>query len=237
MGSRQTSLLAMTMVVRGLRRNRMNKMILLLAFLLLSVYACVLHASSPDSDGLAYAEGSTVPSNSAVSYEKALQVWNLPEDINDWIAANFSYDAARAAHLSETRRTKSGRVSIYSPSEFFETKSGVCVDLARFSVETLKQIDPHSDPKYLMIEFEPMQIRGNTFRLHWLVSFRVDGKAYFFSDSKRPGHIAGPYNDIRAFVEDYMKYRGRKIVAFRELDSYKKKRHAKEMKRQATVKP
>ena len=76
---------------------------------------------------------------------------------------------------------------IYTPSEFFATKIGVCVDLSRFGVETLRRIDPKSDPKYLMIEFDPMQVAGNTLRLHWLASFRRDGKTYFFADSKRPG--------------------------------------------------
>jgi hypothetical protein len=215
----------------------MYKLVILFAFLVLSVYAYVLHTANPYSDEHAYAEDSTVPSNSASSYEKALQVWKSPEDINGWIAANFSYDAARAIRLSETRRTKNESVSIYSPSTFFETKTGVCVDLSRFSVETLRQIDPHSDPKYLMIEFEPIQIRGDTFRLHWLVSFRLNGKAYFFSDSKRPGYIAGPYNNTQAFVDEYEQYRSQKIVAFRELDSYRKQRGTKAKKRQATMKP
>ncbi len=88
-----------------------------------------------------------------------------------------------------------------------------------------------------MVEFEPIQIKGDTFRLHWLVSFRLNGKVYFFSDSNRPGHIAGPYNDLSAFVDEYEQHRGRKIVAFRELDSYKKQRRTKAMKREATMKP
>ena len=96
---------------------------------------------------------------------------------------------------------------IQAPSEFFDTKTGVCADLSRFGVETLRQIDPHSDPKYLMIEFEPMQIQRNTLRLHWLVSFRRDGHIYLFADSKRPGHMAGPYKDARAFIAEYEQYR------------------------------
>ena len=74
---------------------------------------------------------------------------------------------------------------IYNPSEFFDTKTGVCVDLARFGVETLRRIDPSSDPQYLMIEFEPIYLKGNMLRLHWLVRFKRDGKIYFFADSKR----------------------------------------------------
>jgi hypothetical protein len=138
--------------------------------------------------------------------------------------------------LSETQRAKGEQFSIYHPREFFETKAGVCVDLSRFGVETLRSIDPSSDPKYVMIEFDPVQIAGNTLRLHWLASFKREGKHYFFADSKRPGHIAGPYNDAREFAEEYAQYRGRRIVALRELESYQKQRRTQALKRQATEK-
>jgi hypothetical protein len=74
-----------------------------------------------------------------------------------------------------------------------------------------------------MIEFAPVTIGGNTLRMHWLASFTRDGKYYFFADSKRPGHIAGPYASATEFIDEYAKYRGRQIVAFRELDSYQRK--------------
>lgn len=121
-------------------------------------------------------------------------------------------------------------ISIYKPSEFFETKAGVCVDLARFGIETLRIIDPNSDPKYLMIEFDPIQINSNTFRLHWLVSFKKDGVKYFFCDSKSPGYIAGPFNSTQVFISEYEQYRDRKIVAYRELESYKKQRKSQSAK-------
>jgi hypothetical protein len=84
-----------------------------------------------------------------------------------------------------------------------------------------------------MIEFDPIQITGNTLRLHWLVSFKRNGKTYFFADSKRPGHIAGPYHDVREFINEYAQYRGRKIVAFREVESYQKQRRSQALKLQA----
>jgi hypothetical protein len=124
------------------------------------------------------------------------------------------------------------QISIHTPSEFFDAKTGVCVDLSRFGVETLRRIDPSSDPKYLMIEFDPMQIKGNMLRMHWLVSFKREGKIYFFADSKRPGHIAGPFKDMQAFITEYEQYRGRKIVAFREMDSYEKQRRPQAQKKQ-----
>jgi hypothetical protein len=215
----------------------MSRLCVLLALFFLASCANMLHDADPASDAPEYARDSSVPFKAASSYELALQVWRTPEDINGWIAANFSYDMGRALQLSETQRTPHERLSVYTPAEVFAIRAGICIDLSRFGVETLRQIDPQSGPMYLMIEFDPMHIAGNTLRLHWLVSFKRDGKTYFFADSKRPGHIAGPYNDTREFIHEYAQYRGRKIVAFRELASYQKQRQTQAQQLQAPKKP
>jgi hypothetical protein len=172
-------------------------------------------------------------SEAQTAYDRAVQSWTAPEDISAWIAARFTYDTDRAVQLSATRRAKDGAIAIHEPAAFFETGSGVCVDLARFGVETLRRIAPHSEPRYLMLELEPATIRGNTLRLHWLASFRRDGKLYFFADSRRPGHIAGPYDDAQAFVAHYA-YDGRRVLTFRELETYEKTRRARAVMRQRT---
>jgi hypothetical protein len=76
--------------------------------------------------------------------------------------------------------------------------------------------------QYLMIEFDPVQIRGQMLRRHWVATFERDGQHWFFADSKRPGHIAGPYPSTQAYIADYAAYRGRAIVAWRELPSYQR---------------
>ena len=209
----------------------MNKNIVLFVLFLLVGFSNFLYSAESSSQAPEYSSDSSAPHKPPVSYEQALHIWKTPEDINGWIAATFSYDMARAVKLSETQRAKNKQLAIYRPFEFFRFKTGVCVDLSRFGVETLNHIDPGSEPKYLMIEFDPIQVVGNTLRLHWLVSFERGGKHYFFADSKRPGHIAGPYNDTREFINEYALYRGRKIVSFRELESYQKKRRTKKKKR------
>ena len=163
------------------------------------------------------------PFPGAASYADAIQAWKTPQDINAWIGARFAYDPSRAMLLSETQRNKGVPLSISRPEDFFAAPSGICVDLARFAVETLRAIDPGSKPAYLMIEFAPVTVAGNTLRLHWIASFRRDGKHYFFADSKRPGYITGPYESTRAFVDEYGRYRGREVISFRELDSYQRK--------------
>lgn len=180
-------------------------------------------ATDPSSDAPEVQRRQVASFKDAASYEQALQVWRTPEDVNAWIGAKFEYDMSRAMLLSETQRSGSGQVPIYQPHEFFATPSGVCVDLSRFAVETLRHIDPGARASYLMIEFAPVTIGGNTLRMHWLASFTRDAMYYFFADSKRPGHIAGPYASAEEFMGEYAKYRGRQIVAFQEIDSYQRR--------------
>ena len=190
-----------------------------LAAFFLSACATVPRDASDAPESRVSIEGYVAPANHAA----AIAAWRRAEDINAFIGARFEYDRERAIRLSETQRSKSGRVPIHEPAAFFASPRGVCVDVARFAVETLRAVEPAAGPKYLMIEFEPVAIAGNTLRLHWLASYRRDGKYYFFADSKRPGHVAGPYDSVEAFIADYELYRGRKVVRHRELESYERK--------------
>jgi len=159
----------------------------------------------------------------AASYAETLRLWRAAEDVNAWIGARFEYDMSRAMQLSETQREANGRMPILAPEAFFAAPSGVCVDLSRFAVETLRIIDPEARAGYVMIEFDPVSISGNTLRRHWVASFERDGKRYFFADSKRPGHMAGPYETTQEFIAEYARYRGRPIVSFREAESFERK--------------
>ncbi len=220
-----------------IERGKMNKIcILFMAIFILSL-SNVSYAENYLPDEPEIGRDESISNQMIDSYTQALGTWKTAEDINKWVSGSFTYDRARAIKLSSNRKKQIKGISIYKPSEFFVTKAGICVDLARFGVETLKKIDPNSDPNYLMIEFDPIQINGNTFRLHWLVSFKKDGKKYFFCDSKRPGFLAGPYNSTQVFINEYEQYRGRKIVSHRELESYKKKSKLKSMEGKRTKSP
>ena len=163
----------------------------------------------------------------AASYPEALARWKGADDINAWIGAKFQYDRGRALQLSETQRDRNGRMPIHEPLDFFVAPAGVCVDLARFGVETLRSLEPDTRPRYLMIEFDPVTIRGNTLRRHWVTLYERGGGLYFFADSKRPGHVAGPYASVDDYIADYARYRGRAIVVWREMDSYARTMHTR----------
>jgi hypothetical protein len=157
------------------------------------------------------------------SYAEALGTWRSPIEVNAWIGARFEYDQERAVKLSESQRALGPGVKIHQPGAFFDRPAGVCVDLARFAVETLRAVAPAANATYLMIEFDPVMISGNTLRRHWLVMFERGGQLYFFADSKRPGHIAGPYGTIAEFIDHYSQYRQRRIVSYRALQSYERR--------------
>ncbi len=210
----------------------MSRLLVLILSALLAACSSLPEVADPNSDAPEARRNQILSFQNAASYQEALQVWRTPEDVNAWIGARFRYDLPRAMAMSETQRTGSGQVAIYEPQDFFDDPSGICVDLSRFAVEALRQIDPDSKPNYLMIEFEPVQISGNTLRMHWLASFKRDGKHYFFADSKRPGHIAGPYADTQQFIDAYTKYRGRQIVTFREIESFQRKQRSPALKKQ-----
>lgn len=173
----------------------------------------------------------------AAFYGEALKLWRSAEEVNAWIGARFEYDMLRALQLSETQRQANGRMPIHAPEAFFAAPKGVCVDLSRFAVETLRAIVPEARAAYVMIEFDPVSISGNTLRRHWVASFERDGKRYFFADSKRPGHLAGPYGSTQEFIAEYAMYRGRRIVSFREVESFERKMRTQAAKQSSDPRP
>jgi len=191
--------------------------------LLLPACAPLAERADPASDAPEARVARAHPFPAAASYAEALARWRGAEDVNAWIGASFRYDRPRAMQLSETQRQRGARMPIHAPDRFFAEPNGVCVDLARFAVETLRAIDPASRPRYLMIEFDPVTLAGNTLRRHWVAAYERDGALFVFADSKRPGHLAGPYASVEEFVAGYARYRGRQVVAHRELDTFERR--------------
>ena len=172
---------------------------------------------------LAVTPALTLPAT-ATTYAEQIRQWSRPDDIHTWIAANFTYDRDRAIALSETQRARGTRFAIYRPDQFFRRPSGICVDVSRFAVETMRSIAPDVGAKYLLIKFDPVRIRGNVLRMHWLASFQRGGTYYFFADSYFPTRLAGPFDSVGDFVNHYQDARGRTIVSYRLVDTYRKQR-------------
>lgn len=211
-------------------------------FLLLALASLPALASPPDApSGAVPVDDVRAPAvriaDAPRGYGDALKAWRTADDVNAWIAANFRYDASRALRLSESWRQRNPGLPIHAPEAFFADPHGVCVDLARFAVETLRAIDPSAKPAYLMIEFDAALVEGETLRRHWIATFERDGQRYFFADSRRPGHIAGPYPSTAAFVADYAAFRGRRVVAYRDADDHARRARAAAARRLPEASP
>ncbi|OGQ01637.1 MAG: hypothetical protein A2026_09225 [Deltaproteobacteria bacterium RBG_19FT_COMBO_46_12] len=85
----------------------MVKALALFALLLLPLNCPnVLRAANLSLGEPQFEHNTTTPYKAPDSYEQALQIWKTAEDINAWIAANFTYDMARSMSLSENQIKK-----------------------------------------------------------------------------------------------------------------------------------
>ena len=179
----------------------------------------------PDEPGVARTERAR-PASTPARYADALASWKSPEDIAAFLDATFVYDRPRALALAESPGA-SVRPAIHSPEQLFSAPTGVCVDLARFGVESLNRIDARFSARYLMIEFEPVTVAGRTLRRHWVALFERDGRVFVFADSFRPGYVAGPYGSVADYIADYASVRSRPIVRFEERSSFERTTRAR----------
>ncbi|MFN8344248.1 MAG: transglutaminase-like domain-containing protein [Spirosomataceae bacterium] len=198
----------------------------------LALTASDLQAQSADeaarklSDAPEVTAPPTSQKEAPADYTSALHRWKTIAEINQWIKEHFCYEPERAKKLAENSPERE-TTDIYTPEEFYQLKKGVCLDLSRFAVETANRIDSSKHIQYLMIEFEPLILDGSILKKHWVAIYRESAGFYIFADSKRPGHVSGPYGSPEAFIIDYQTFRGRKIVDWKVLLSYQKKKAVK----------
>jgi hypothetical protein len=121
----------------------MNKLSTIFIFTLIIGWSDVSHSGELLPDEPEAERDLSVHSQTVKSYNQALDIWKTAEDLKKWVSMSFVYGKARAIELSSDQREKNKGVSIYNPSELFGTNAAVCVDLARFGVETLKIIEPN----------------------------------------------------------------------------------------------
>lgn len=156
-------------------------------------------------------------------YLETLESWDHVDSVNQWIGKYFGYDMSRAIKLGEGSKQRS-ETKILTPEEFYQNPKGVCLDLSRFAVESLRKISQDYDANYLMIEFEPLEINGAILRKHWIAVYKDDGLYSFTADSKYPGRKYEGYSDVASFIEEYESLRGRKIVSYKIVPSFEKKK-------------
>jgi hypothetical protein len=196
-------------------------------------------ALGPDSHGLELTDAPLVsgvqkprPPAGPRTYDDALASWKTPEDIMRWVRDEFQYDLERALDFAEDSPA-SPAVEVYAPRETFNARSGTCIDLCRFAVDTLRAIDSATPVNYLMIDFEPVRIADRTLRRHWLAVYEHPLGLVVFADTKYPGELSKPDPSLAGFVANYEVRRGRRVLGFRLRTTFAKELKTK--KRQATA--
>ena len=56
-----------------------------------------------------------------------------------------------------------------------------------------------------------------------MIIYKENDQLYIMADTKRPGHISGPYNAMSEFITAYEDFRKRKIISYKITDTYKKR--------------
>jgi len=115
------------------------------------------------------------------------------------MSRHFSYDMERYKE-SMKKHTFDNPMTVRTPKETFELKSGVCFDAARFVKETLNRINPSYEAEIVFIAREP---HG-----HYVCSFKKDGELYIMdygASYRSLIGVHGPYNSL----EDYKKFHER----------------------------
>jgi hypothetical protein len=165
-------------------------------------------------------QGPRAPAGPA-TYDDALAEWTTPEDIMRWVRDGFRYDLERALDLAEDSPVRAD-TEIYTPRETFDSRTGTCVDLCRFAVDTLRTVDPAAAVDYLVIEFEPLHIAGRTLRRHWLAVYEHPLGVVSFADTKYPGEFSEPRPSVASLVADYEVRRGRRVLGFQLRNTFLK---------------
>jgi hypothetical protein len=131
------------------------------------------------------------------TYDETVSEWKSDEDLVKWMENDFSFD-------KERYETFKGTLPVpRSPQETFQLKSGIYIDAAMFSKETLNRVNPSYQAQIVILI-----MRRYGFN-HYACSFRKEGKL-FIMDYGTPYReitgIHGPYRSLEEYKEFYEKH-------------------------------
>jgi hypothetical protein len=137
------------------------------------------------------------------TYSETVSEWKSYQDLVRWMEKDFSFDANRFKKFEGTLPPPR------TPEETFKLKSGIYIDAALFTKETLNRINPSYKAKIAVLIIRPY--RAN----HYICSFQNGGKI-FIMDYGTPFRgttgTHGPYDsleEVRKFYEKHFPVSGR----------------------------
>ena len=137
----------------------------------------------------------------ADAYGTTLATWTSYQDVADWLRSHFKFDHGRLnLILQRTRQNGPSGLLARSAGATFQTKSGYCTDSAAFAIQSLNQIHPGYNARYIFIKNRFGQPH------HWVAGFMVDGKIMvldYGASAEWAGMngVHGPYDSLEQYAQ------------------------------------
>jgi hypothetical protein len=139
----------------------------------------------------------TPPTRPGRTYSDTVSEWKSHQDLVRWMEKDFSFDADRFKKFEGTLPPPR------TPEETFKLKSGIYLDAALFTKETLNRINASYKAKIAVLIIRPY--RGN----HYICSFQNGGKIFIMdygTPFRETTGTHGPYNSLEEVKKFYQKH-------------------------------
>jgi len=137
-----------------------------------------------------------VKSGTEKAYAATVSEWESYQDVVKWMENDFSFDKERYEKFGGTLPVPR------TPEETFQLKSGIYIDAAIFSKETLNRINPSYKAKIVILIMRPYGFN------HYVCSFSKEGKLFIMdygTPNKEVTGIHGPYSSLEEYKKFYEK--------------------------------
>lgn len=128
------------------------------------------------------------------TYVEAVSKWKSYQDLENWFEKEFSLDVDRFKQFEQTLPPPR------TPEETFRLRSGIYIDAATFTKETLNRIDPSYKAQIVVIIMRPYGYN------HYACSFKKDGKIFIMdygTPYKKITGVHGPFSSLEAYRKFY----------------------------------
>ena len=131
------------------------------------------------------------------TYDETVSEWKSYQDLAKWMENDFSFDKERYEKFERTLPIPR------TPEKTFQLKSGIYIDAAMFSKETLNRVNPSYKAQIVILIIRPYGFN------HYVCSFKKDGKLFIMdygTPYKEVTGIHGPYSSLEEYKKFYEKH-------------------------------
>ncbi len=130
----------------------------------------------------------------AKTYAETVSGWKSYQDLVKWMEREFSFDVERYEKFK-------GRLPVpRTPEDTFQLQSGIYIDSAMFSKETLNRINSSYKAQIVILIIRPYGFN------HYVCSFRKDGNIFIMdygTPHKEVTGVHGPYSSLEEYKKFY----------------------------------